>query len=448
MNKIISSFLFEKKNNNIWYFIFLFFNCIFIIGILFNVHGIFDLFFYIPIILGFFIISCFYTFFSLYNLIRKNIIYRTYILISFIIFFPFIIMSQILPLISNSNIFPQLLWKDTVGKNKISNIALRWYTSKATQNTVMWGTNSENYTIIETQKTNIHIFSFDDLHENTTYWYKINNEEKRTFKIPDMKNISIGFFSDLHYGTYSKKNDEIKKQVFLETNIDALFLVGDTIDLGFLNYQWKWGLNEISCISSVVPTKYIVGNHDFLFNGKLHYDSYLSLSNKNTIKYYGKIVLGNVIIFYLHMEYDHYYYIGEQQIWFENELKKTTDHDFIIVCHHAPIIGSSDLYVNNSRIFIPKYGEYFTSLFNTYNVSLSISGHQHLTEYLIVNNTHYIIIGRSGNINSGDFIKYDHPETKWINTTIISHGIFNYQPNIQTFSILDHTSTIAYSFIF
>jgi UDP-2,3-diacylglucosamine pyrophosphatase LpxH len=335
---------------------------------------------------------------------------KTAMIVFIVISFTFNFLSQYSPYIRSTDTKEQLLWTHNVGKYNVSDMAITWWTETATQNKFEWGNDTFAHTLKEETKSHSHSFVLNDLCPNGKYWYRVNDKDRVNFSVPDPNNFSIGLISDIHFEKTGIVKIENIQNTLKNFDSDTMFVLGDFVDLGFLDYQWKIAINTMSSyLTSSVPVHYTVGNHDTFMNGIVLYKEYVKPKkiygdNENT-SLYGKIRIGDVYLFSLRVENELDRYITDQQIaWFENELKKIAYNDTVIVISHAPFISSANINYNKwQQINAPKYVNLFTNLFEVYGVDLVFSGHQHLMEHLYRNGTHYNIIG-VGSDNGGDEI--------------------------------------------
>lgn len=416
------------------------------------VNGILSLFYHYPITCVLFIIplgfSIFCTISYWQNSTKQATILKkikTILLINFIILSSFYSTAFIIPLAQKGDTSSRLIWVDRVGKYGLSDLAVLWNSEESTKNTLYWSNGETEFQISEEISKKDHIFIMNDLDFDTTYWYRINHNPHIEFTTPKRNDFSLAFLSDLHFGSSNAKIDDIGK-IINGINADSVFLLGDFVDFGYLDHQWKFGLNEMNPLISKTPTKFLVGNHDALMVGDTLYKKYWFPQINNTIsKEYGKITIGDVHIIYLHFEWDHRDYMGNQQIWLENTLIHINKEDTVIILSHSPFLSSYYGELGSPKLDLPNYLGYFTTLFESNGVDLVISGHQHLSEHLYKSGVNYNIVGLSGDV-SRDKVISENQQSLWSWEEGASYMNVNFGESMVV-NYLNADSEVVYSYI-
>lgn len=370
---------------------------------IFSVHGILSLMYHTPSFTALFILPfaiILLTIVFILNDLKKKYEFgvikqrKALILCALIIPTSFQIVSQVIPEFRRGEVEPQLMWTHRIGTNNVSDMAVVFWNSTPSINEFEWGNENDSWNVFEYEKTQSHVFPLENLTLNTTYWYSVNQGERQYFSTPNPENFTMGMVGDFHFGSRNR-DEENCNSIIKNMDVDTFFSLGDFVHYGFMDSHWKKGFEKLNSITRNTPTKYLIGNHDAMMNGiRLYHDyCYPELMPTDYSRNYGKIVIGNITIFALQIEWDAREYIGEQRIWFENEIKKTNPNDIVIVLTHAPIISSTYREFGEAYFDLPNMVGYFPSLFEEYGVDLVFSGHQHIFEHLEQNGVHYNTLG-------------------------------------------------------
>ncbi len=179
--------------------------------------------------------------------------------------------------------------------------------------------------------------------------------------------IKFAVFTDPH-NNYDELKDAIKS-INKQANLSFVICCGDFTNWGSSDeFKWYWG--QAKKIKSPIIT--VIGNHDYLGNGKVIYERMFGPSN-----YFFEIEDYNFIVF------DDIVWENDNQSpdfkWLKSSFSKEKKN---IVFSHIPI-GSSQLL---------GYNDFFKNIISTENTLMVIHGHDHSNKDIVVNNTPYHII--------------------------------------------------------
>jgi len=314
---------------------------------------------------------------------------------------------------------PQLILLSETGVNKIPNMAVVYWTKDPIESNLKFGLSSSslNETIpdLYAGPSKSHAFYLKDLTPETQYFYQINGYGKiYNFTTMSSQNDTFHFAvaSDCHFGAGT--NNLTATEMILQyvsddsNNFDAFFVDGDLVEFGFIDFMWKQYLDFTSPYFTHIPSRPILGNHDGFFGGEKLFKRYLYpdiLNSSSNSNFYYKIEINNIHIFMLDLEWDTRTYTREQKEWFENEIKKVSPDDWVIIINHAMYYTSGIEALGKSWVDLKDMIQKFENLFITYDVDLVFSGHNHHLEFLNVSDIAYIIEGGFGG-------KPDPPRTK------------------------------------
>lgn len=231
--------------------------------------------------------------------------------------------------------------------------------------------------------------------------------------------IRLGFGSDPHWGSSAQNTDACLKIMdgLAAKDNDAVFLLGDIVELGILNY-YPAAIDAMETHLKDVPLRVIPGNHDAIACAIPHFKK--MFNQKGEPDYY-RMDGGNVHILVLCMLWDEHEFSRKQEKWLISQLESIPEEDTVIVVSHCYLYGSGTVSKSSGKIWgdIPGVIEKICPILEKYNVDLAVSGHNHNFEYLESNETSYCVIGTMGG-NLDKTIYYSSPQSKW--TDFNSYG--------------------------
>lgn len=297
---------------------------------------------------------------------------------------------------------------DGKGNNGIPNIAVIYYSRLARMDTFQYGTGSLTFNITDSQKTHNHIYIFENLQPNTEYWYQINNGDKTTFKTPNAtpNQLKFAYTSDPHIGgTFSNitATRNIINQIANSSRNNEIFLCGgDIVDFGFSDIEWGKGIEEIKNLTSKIPTRTAVGNHDAMFSGDKFYLDYFypgDLPLDNGTQFYQRFDVNGIHFLVLDLEWGTEYYFGKQEAWLKaqlNEINSTDPNGWIVVMSHTYYFASGTFSTGTPWYDNEETISTLVPIFEAYDVDLVLSGHIHDIQFHQMNNVSYAIMGSFG----------------------------------------------------
>jgi acid phosphatase type 7 len=320
---------------------------------------------------------------------------------------------------------PQLLVTDGTGQNGVPDIAIVFDTKESTSNTVNWGTGTSLKILNEEKTTKQHVFMLSSLQPDTIYWYQVNDSTKYYFTTPpsSSKPLKFAVYGDAHFGAESRQSEFSAKMLQYianpDNNFHLLFSLGDLVEHGFTNSQWQEAFHGMSSISSVIPTKYVLGNHDSLLGGLKHYEAYCypkGIPLQSGTQLYQRINVGKVHFLVIDLEWSAETYTSKQNTWLEKQLASIPTDDWTIVMGHGFYYASGS-YINGWKWYdnletISK----LTPLFEKYGVDMVFSAHAHQLELLKKNNVTYVVCGAFAGVQESAR-EYVSPASVWYSNT-------------------------------
>jgi UDP-2,3-diacylglucosamine pyrophosphatase LpxH len=316
---------------------------------------------------------------------------------------------------------PQLLIEDGSGINGVPNLAVTFRTQTLTSNTVKWGQAQSSFTLNETKSSQEHVFSLNDLQPDTGYWYQVNNGQKQYFNTPPVNGGSLHFAvgSDAHFGASDSRNDltvKMLQQIADPTNkYNLFFSLGDLVEYGFKDAYWQEALNALSSTTSVIPVKYIVGNHDTLLGGLNRWESYCDpavMPLQTGTQLWQRIDVGNIHFLVIDLEWSAENFNTAQSQWLEAQLASIPKDEWKIVVGHGFYYASGSFTDGWKWYDNPETINKLTPLFEKYNVDIVFSGHAHQLELLKKSGVSYVICGGFGGMLDTER-QYVSPDSLW-----------------------------------
>ncbi len=311
-----------------------------------------------------------------------------------------------IPLQRSGDKAPQLLILNGSGANGIPNMAVSFWTKEKSTNSLNWGTTESMGTKMnDPKKSNIHAFLLNDLLPNTTYFYQIN-DVGQIYNFTTMPDITNTFkfmtTSDPHFGADNANRTatyKILDQLADPANgYQSFFMLGDMVEMGNNDAQYKEACDTFSPVTTHIPFRPIIGNHDVLFGGHQFWVDYFSPDIiEDAPRDYFHIKVNGIHIFVLDLEWGTETYTKAQKEWFEKELNETTDpDDWILVMNHCFYYSSGYLVDGSEWWDQQDMIETFKPVFEEHGIDMVFGGHNHIFEVLENGGIYYNIIGGLG----------------------------------------------------
>mgnify|MGYP006282595327 FL=1 len=303
---------------------------------------------------------------------------------------------------------PQLLICDGTGKYDIPDMAVVYWTDQPTKDSLEWGEGSLSETIEDKEAKNSHVFVLEDLKPGTEYWYKINDEgDTYKFKTPlgTENTLKFAVSSDPHFGRPESSPDitlELLDQITDSVhNISTFFMLGDFVEYGFNDFEWKEGLNKISKYTAEFPMKTAIGNHDTIFGGEHYYKDYFypeDMPLDTGSSFWNHIEINKIHFFILDLEWGTESYSAAQREWFESEIEEVDEDDWTIVMSHCFFYSSGIMSGGRSWSDHTEMISTFEDIFIDNDVDMVFSGHNHHAEILEKDGVYYQVVGTFGGL--------------------------------------------------
>jgi acid phosphatase type 7 len=325
---------------------------------------------------------------------------------------------------------PQVLMADGTGAYGVPDMAVVFNTKTATKNTLAWGQGNPSAAIEENKTSNRHIFMLRNLQPDSAYQYRVNSEAIHSFTTSAVSgSLHFAVASDAHYGAGTARNDLTAKMLDAiaspGNDFNMFFYLGDLVEYGFQKNQMQHAFEAFSPVTSTIPTRFAVGNHDTLFSGFKNYKNYIYPEEMNVqtgSRLWYRIDTGKVHFLILDLEWSAESYTPAQAAWLETQLKSIPADDWKIVMSHG-FYYSSGLVMNGWKWYDnAETIEKLIPLFNKYGVDLVFSGHVHRLELLQNSGVVYAVCAPFGGLPDPPYT-YKSPSSLWDGTG--EHGFID-----------------------
>lgn len=294
----------------------------------------------------------------------------------------------------------------------------------STSRTIMWQSdNSESDAIIEYRQdetdtiqtinatdkaftddgstTYIHKATLTGLTPNTKYEYRVGYSNDRRSDWYSLETAGASVYDVLIYpdsqsGDYSQWEEIVKDSAHRNPRTALYISMGDLVDNGEQDYQWRTWLNSIRPLSATVPLATTLGNHEmYTLDWKMRepyaYLNYFAVPpNGNEIfnrRYYSYdfgdvhyVVLDTQLYESNHEDnHDtHHPDLYDVQIqWLRQDLAANTKKWTVVLMHRDPFQYAFDRPGASRAAGFDEEGVLFMPIFDEFNVDLVLSAHLH-----------------------------------------------------------------------
>lgn len=294
----------------------------------------------------------------------------------------------------------------------------------STSRTIMWQSdNSESDAIIEYRQdetdtiqtinakdkaftddgstTYIHEATLTGLTPNTKYEYRVGYSNDRRSDWYSLETAGASVYDVLIYpdsqsGDYSQWEEIVKDSAHRNPRTALYISMGDLVDNGEQDYQWRTWLNSIRPLSATVPLATTLGNHEmYTLDWKMRepyaYLNYFAVPpNGNEIfnrRYYSYdfgdvhyVVLDTQLYESNHEDnHDtHHPDLYDVQIqWLRQDLAANTKKWTVVLMHRDPFQYAFDRPGASRAAGFDEEGVLFMPIFDEFNVDLVLSAHLH-----------------------------------------------------------------------
>jgi len=232
-----------------------------------------------------------------------------------------------------------------------------------------------------------------NLTPNAEYFYRIagTSDKFSTFKTlsPERKNYSFGVLGDNR-----TRPDEFKKVVaeIIKHDMDFVIHTGDLLTKGTKLDEWysQWFTPGRPLLEKA-PVIIAWGNHEHPWDEKSYLNVFYPDRSQFKSKGYFSFQNGNVLFIHINT-YEPFKPGTEQYVWLEEKLKTCKLPFIVAALHVAAFTGAGHTKggdVKDVRKFV-------VPLLGKYNVSLVVSGHDHVYDRSKYAETTYVISGGAG----------------------------------------------------
>ncbi|MFO8017683.1 MAG: metallophosphoesterase [Promethearchaeia archaeon] len=316
------------------------------------------------------------------------------------------------------NTGPILTWGS--GQDPSTEVTIMWRTVDPAKSSISFTSDKEfsesSLNISEdSELVEWHQIGITGLNPNTTYYYRINefDETIHSFMTAPSLNSSFNFlvFSDprqnsADLGCLLGPNvpKYMAEKATSEGNFPEFTIVtGDITSKGTRYPTWKSWFDDISVhseLASSAPLVDVVGNHERFDDteGDI-FAKFYPLERQTNKQFYYSFNYSQIHFTMLDPwnitkdEEGGFDKLDDDQLeWAQEDLQKSMNKTFRIICLHPPPLRGKNDNINNR---MPRV----TDLADTFNVSLVFFGHGHSYEHNLINGTHYVLNGVGGNLD-------------------------------------------------
>lgn len=215
--------------------------------------------------------------------------------------------------------------------------------------------------------------------------------------------LRISLSSDAHWGAETadaEARSAILRAVYREEpRRDAFFILGDNVQMGMNDGEWKAEALELSSELGSIPIRPLLGNHDAIIDGQYHYKAYYfppRLSSDSGSPYYYSIDAGPAVIVVLDLLWGAEEFDAKRSAWLEKTLAAVPADRRIIVLSHCFFASSG--YMDGAYPWYDHEGMLakVAPILERHKIDLVVQGHNHYMELLERNGITYATVGVMG----------------------------------------------------
>lgn len=296
-------------------------------------------------------------------------------------------------------------------------MTVSWFTIDSTSSVVQYGlTSSYGQETTDIEATWHHV-EVTGLSPDTIYHYRAGNGDiwsnDYTFKTGTATNTT----QFICLGDAQTDSPQRKEMVTTidRVSMDMMLYTGDFVDTSTAIDEYYAWFKDYNKVVTETPTMGILGNHEK--NSSIFYTIWAFPGREE----YYSFDFGPLHIIGLHTLDTNYITdpstYTAQADWLRADLENNTDALWTIVMMHTAAFSSFPRSLNGEYQLI---NETFVPIFEEYNVSLVLSGHDHAYERLFCNDVNYIISG-----GAGSTLYPFNPATQ-INISVYAESTYNF----------------------
>ncbi len=291
--------------------------------------------------------------------------------------------------VSAGEIYPKQIhfsWQNDTS----TTMTVSWKTDEITSSIVQYGLDS-TYGLEETGSSGYHhVVELTGLTPNTAYHLRVGNGKSWGTDL-DIKTGNIGdhaTFFGIGDSRHNRADRVFSARQMSEISADFAIFTGDFVDSGLVATQWDNWFYDFRTFLNEIPFMSVQGNHE-----KNHSNYYNNFAFPGKEEYYS-FNYGPIHFVGLHSCVPDYGGTFDEQInWLHTDLQAHNDYAWKIVFMHRPAYASSQRYNEGDYDDIKAL---LVPIFEQYNITMVINGHDHFYERLINNNITYVIAGSVG----------------------------------------------------
>ncbi|MHA2223362.1 MAG: metallophosphoesterase [Candidatus Thorarchaeota archaeon] len=287
-----------------------------------------------------------------------------------------------------------------------------WRTDDISNATLKYGLNTSILSsMVNTTLDTDHYFSLTGLDIDTKYYYQAvsNGTESPIYHFltapPDGEEFKMVIVGDNRPRTTITQPEEWETiaQMIADEEPHIVISTGDYVrdvedDHADNLVAWNYFTEINDLIGHYAPMYAVIGNHDRARGGTLplrleyFFDAFVQYDEPSP--YYSFDYAGVHFTFLMTYEYGYDSRVGPDQLtWLENDLA-TTNRAMKFVVAHTPMYPV--VHIDDSLNMYPEERDALQALFEEQNVSLYMTGHDHLFDRLTVNGVTQVISGGGG----------------------------------------------------
>ncbi|HOX91342.1 MAG TPA: metallophosphoesterase [Spirochaetales bacterium] len=275
-------------------------------------------------------------------------------------------------------------------------------------------------------------------------------EPAKGLQLSDSHTLRVLISSDPHMDRDISSRDKTRSLLaYAQTqrranNLDAFFVLGDTVEMGMYKAGWDITLNELRTYAPDVPFSFLMGNHDSLIGGSKRWKAAVGPVDSPRM---WRMDAGTVHFIALDLLWGPEGFSAKDKTWLVAQLDSIPKEDYTVVLSHCYFwaSGYKDAETGMEWYDHPDMIQQLSPLLEG-KADLVVSGHNHFMEWLQSPGTAWAVVGAMGGVPDKE-PDYRSQYSRWFMREVFGALELTLTDSGLSCAFLDHEGKQLQSFI-